>query len=57
MIFSLETDVERLKADLRSSRAIESDLRSQLSQINNGEKSAAREVIQLRLKAEQLDTK
>jgi hypothetical protein len=54
---SLEIEVERLKGDLRSSRINESELRSQLTQLTNSEKTATRDCAKWHTQADQLETK
>lgn len=54
---SEENEVERLKADLRAAKLIESELREQISGMHSYEKSAKNEVQQFRARYDQLDVK
>lgn len=55
--YSLESDIEKLKAELRASRAREQDLRHQIQQLSTSDKSVKNELQQLRQNNEQLQTR
>lgn len=57
MRFSLESDIEKLKIELRSSRTREQDLRRQLNDLLTSDKSSKNELQQYRQQNEQLQTK
>lgn len=53
----LEADVKRLKSDLQSSRQLEQELRSQISNLQNGERQAKGDIQQLQHDNDQLQSK
>ena len=57
LIYRLESDVKKLKADLQSSRNTEQELRSQMNQYITGDKSLRSELYQLQQDNENLQNK
>ena len=56
-VYRLEADVKRLKEDLQCSRQTEADLRAQIADMSNGDRSLKSELTQIQSDNDALQTK